>query len=137
MKIWRATACLSISIRMPSLLCKLWTSVIALYFAWPSPHIFHARYHQTRLIMLIVHAHIQYALKKNLSIPPCLTTVDIVWSRPLCDCCGTVAGLSLNRSIAVVGLYKRGVRHYTIITYAAAASRIRGNVVLVRYILKY
>ena len=28
--------------------------------------------------------------QKKLSIPPCLTTVDIVWSRPLCDRCMTV-----------------------------------------------
>ena len=79
---------------------------------------------------------IQYASKK-LSIPPCLTTVDIVWSRPLRDRGGTVAGPSLNRSISAVGLYKRGVRRYTIIVSAAAASRISGTAVLVRCILKY
>ena len=83
-------------------------------------------------------------VKKQLSIPPCLTTVDIVWSRPLCDRCRTVvwplhdrcvtvawplcdrcvsvAEPSLNHSISAVGLYKRGVRRYTIIASAAAAS---------------
>ena len=79
---------------------------------------------------------LQYA-SKNLSIPPCLTTVGIVWSRPLCDRCVTVVGPSLNRSISAVGLYKRGVRRYTIIACAAVASHISGTAVLVRCILKY
>ena len=39
----------------------------------------------------------------------------IVWSRPLCDRCVSVAEPSLNRSISAVGVYKRGVRRYTII----------------------
>ena len=75
-------------------------------------------------------------------MPPCLTTVDIVWSRPLCDRCVMVVGPymcvgpSLNRSISAVELYKRGVRRYTIIACTAAASRIRGTAVVVRCILK-
>ena len=72
----------------------------------------------------LTHQLVGYASKKNLSIPPCLTTVDIVWSRPLCDHCVTMAGPSLNRSISAVELYKRGVRRYTI---TAAASHIRGT----------
>ena len=43
-----------------------------------------------------------------------------------------MAGPSLNRFISAVGLYKRGVRRYTTIAGAAAASRISGTLVLVR-----
>ena len=42
----------------------------------------------------------------------------------LCDRCVSVAEPSLNRSISAVGAYKRGVRRYTIIASAAAASHI-------------
>ena len=57
--------------------------------------------------------------------------------RPLRDRCVSVAEPSLNRSISAVGVYKHGVRRYTIIASAAAASHISGTVVLVRCILKY
>ena len=40
--------------------------------------------------------------QKKLSIPSCLTTVDIVWSRPLCDRCRTVAGPLCDRCMTVV-----------------------------------
>ena len=92
----------------------------------------HKRWHITNEAIKVT-----VRIKKNLSIPQCLTTVDIVWSRPLCDRCVTVAGPSLNRSISAVVLYKHGVRRYTIIACAAAASRISGTAVLVRCILKY
>ena len=36
--------------------------------------------------------HKRYSIRqKNLSISPCLTTVNIVWSRPLCERGGTVS----------------------------------------------
>ena len=70
--------------------------------------------------------------QKKLPIQPSLTTIYIVWSRPLCDSCVTMTRPSLNRSISVVGLYKRDVQRYTIIACAAAASSIHGTVVLVR-----
>ena len=41
-------------------------------------------------VFIYVHVRIYSTRQKNLSIPPCLTTVDIVWSRPLCDRCMTV-----------------------------------------------
>ena len=68
--------------------------------------------------------------QKKLPIPPSLTTIYIVWSRPLCDSCVTMMRPSLNRSISVVGLYKRNVQRYTIIVCAAAASCIHGTAVL-------
>ena len=41
--------------------------------------------------LTMVHNQYPYSTRhKNLSIPPCLTTIDIVWSRPLCDRCVTI-----------------------------------------------
>ena len=82
-------------------------------------------------IMDIVRHVSTVCVKKKLSIPPCFTTVDIVWSRPLCDHCVTVAGLSLNRSISAGGLHKRDGRRYTIIACVAATSHKRGTAVLI------
>ena len=49
-----------------------------------------------------------YSMRKKTFPPPCLTTVDIIWSRMLCDRCVTVARPSFNRSMSAVGLYCTG-----------------------------
>ena len=87
MKIWHATAFLSVSTRMPSALqTGPVNSTIALYYLTrPCPHVLHAHYHQTRLIVLIVHAHVHTVeVCFFFSINPWIAQVNLRMNYALC-----------------------------------------------------
>ena len=63
--------------------------------------------------------------QKKLPIPLCLTTVDIVWSRPLCDRVSTVTFQRSDFTNTMCSATK-------IIACDGVVSRIHGTTVLVR-----